>query len=65
MGGVTGTPPKLQTACESLDLSRMEIQLTPEQEARLSQIAQHDGTNANQLVTNAALRLVEEDERFR
>jgi uncharacterized protein (DUF1778 family) len=43
----------------------MEIQLTPEQEARLSQIAQHDGTNANQLVTNAALRLVEEDERFR
>jgi predicted transcriptional regulator len=42
----------------------MEIQFTPEQEARLSQIADYTGTPAEQLVKQAALRLVEEDEQF-
>jgi predicted transcriptional regulator len=42
----------------------MEIQFTPEQEARLSQIANYNGTPAEQLVKQAALRLVEEDEQF-
>ena len=42
----------------------MEIQFTPEQEARLSQIANYNGTPAGQLVKQAALRLVEEDEQY-
>jgi hypothetical protein len=37
----------------------MEVQFTPEQEARLSQIANYNGTPAEQLVKQAALRLVE------
>jgi len=43
----------------------MEVQFTPEQETRLSQIANHHGTDATQLVKDAALRLLEENERFR
>jgi predicted transcriptional regulator len=43
----------------------MEVPFTPEQEALLSQIATHAGTETEQLVKNAALRLVEEDARFR
>ena len=35
----------------------MEVQFTPEQEARLSQIANYNGTPAEQLVKQAALRL--------
>jgi len=42
----------------------MEIHLTPEQEAQLSQIATQSGTNAEQLLKNAALRLLDEDARF-
>jgi len=42
----------------------MEVQFTPEQEARILQIANYNGTPAEQLVKQAALRLVEEDERF-
>ena len=42
----------------------MEIQFTPEQEARLSRIANYNGTPAEQLVKQAVLRLVEEDEQF-
>jgi predicted transcriptional regulator len=42
----------------------MEVHFTPEQEARLSQIATHAGTDTEQLVKEAALRLVEEDARF-
>jgi predicted transcriptional regulator len=34
-------------------------------ETRLSQIANHSGTGPEQLVKNAALRLLEEDARFR
>ncbi len=36
----------------------------PEQEARLSQIAAKAGTDAERLVKDAALRLLEEDARF-
>ena len=46
-------------------LSVMEVQFTPEQEARILQIANYNGTPAEQLVKQAALRLVEEDEQFR
>ena len=43
----------------------MEIHLTPEQEAQLLQIATQSGTDAEQLVKDAALRLLDEDARFR
>lgn len=43
----------------------MEVHFTPEQEAQLSQIANHSGTDSEQLVKEAALRLLEEDMRFR
>jgi hypothetical protein len=46
-------------------LSIMEVQFTPEQEAQLSQVAKHKGTPAEQLVKQAALRLVEEDAEIR
>ena len=43
----------------------MEVHFTPEQEAQLSQIANHSGTDAEQLVKDAALRLLQDDARFR
>jgi len=43
----------------------MEVYFTPEQEAQLSQIAAHSGTVAADLVKDAALRLLEDDSRFR
>ena len=43
----------------------MEVRFTPEQESRLSQIAAHSGTDTERLVKDAALRLLDEDERFR
>jgi predicted transcriptional regulator len=42
----------------------MEVHFTPEQEAQLSRIATHAGTDAERLVKDAALRLVEEKNRF-
>jgi len=39
--------------------------LTPEQEAQLSQIASKSGTDAERLVKEAALHLLQEDARFR
>ena len=39
-------------------LKRMEVHFTPEQEARLAQIAANAGTDAERLVKNAALRLL-------
>ena len=42
----------------------MEVHFTPEQEAQLGQIATHGGTDAERLVKDAALRLLEEDARF-
>ena len=43
----------------------MEVHFTPEQEAELSQIAVHAGTDAEHVVKIAALRLVKETARFR
>jgi predicted transcriptional regulator len=43
----------------------MEVHFTPEQEAQLSQIATKSGIDAERLVKDAALRLLQEDARFR
>lgn len=43
----------------------MEVQFTPEQEARLAEIARTSGTDTEELVKSAALRLLEEDGHFR
>ncbi len=43
----------------------MDVHFTTEQEAQLSQIANHRGTDTEQLVKDAALRLLEEDRNFR
>jgi predicted transcriptional regulator len=43
----------------------MEVHFTPEQEARLAQIAITEGTDTERLVKDAALRLLQEDARFR
>ena len=42
-------------------LGAMEVHFTPEQEAQLVQIATNTGTDAERLVKNAVLRLLEED----
>jgi predicted transcriptional regulator len=46
-------------------LNCMEVRFTPEQEAELAQIASTAGTDPEKLVQEAALRLVQEDHRFR
>jgi hypothetical protein len=43
----------------------VEVHFTPEQEAQLSQIASHAGTDTERLVKDAALRLLEQDAGFR
>lgn len=43
----------------------MQIHFTPEEEARLSQIATHAGIGPEQMVKDAALRLLDEDAGFR
>ena len=44
----------------------MELQFTQEQETQLSQLASRDGkADAGELLKEAALRLLEEEERFR
>jgi predicted transcriptional regulator len=57
---------------EALPLSRfvsyskaMEVHFTPEQEMQLSEIATHAGIDAERLVKDAALRLLQEEARFR
>lgn len=40
----------------------MELQFTPEQEARLAQLATKAGTDPVHLVMDAALRLLEDDQ---
>ena len=42
----------------------LEVQFTPEQEARLARIAIPEGTDAERLVKDAALRLLEADSHF-
>jgi hypothetical protein len=41
----------------------MEVHFTPEQEAQLAQIASHEGTDIEQLVKDAALRVLEKSPR--
>ena len=43
----------------------MEVQFTPEQEVKLGQIASVKGVEPARLVQDAALLLIEDDERFR
>ena len=43
----------------------MEVHFTPEQEAQLAEIASQNGTNVEQLVRDAGLRLLREDAQFR
>jgi predicted transcriptional regulator len=43
----------------------MEVQFTPEQEARLEEIASVAGVAAARLVQEAAVRLIEDDAHFR
>jgi predicted transcriptional regulator len=43
----------------------MQVNFTPEQEAQFSQIATHNGKHAEQLVKDAALRILEQNARFR
>jgi predicted transcriptional regulator len=43
----------------------MEVHFTPEQEARLAEMANQSGTDAEHLVKNAALLLLERDATFR
>jgi hypothetical protein len=43
----------------------MGVHFIPEQEAQLSQIASHAGTDTERLVKDAVLRLLEQDARFR
>lgn len=42
----------------------MEVHFTPEQEAKLAQIAMNAGTDAERLVKDAALRLLQDDTSF-
>jgi predicted transcriptional regulator len=42
----------------------MEVRFTPEQEARLAQIATRSGTDAERLVTNVVVRFLDEEARF-
>jgi predicted transcriptional regulator len=43
----------------------MEVHFTPEQEAKLANIAAHRGTNPENLLRDTALAMIERDERFR
>ena len=43
----------------------MEVQFTPEQEAQLAQMARAERVPPARLVQDAALRLIEDDARFR
>jgi predicted transcriptional regulator len=43
----------------------MELHFTPEQQAQLAQIASRAGTDPERLLVDAALRLIDEDARYR
>ena len=43
----------------------MEIPLNPEQEAQLRRLAEHLGKDPGQMVIDAALHVLDEDDRFR
>jgi predicted transcriptional regulator len=42
----------------------MQLDFTSDQIAKLSEIASHEGTNAEQLVKDAALRVMEDNDRY-
>ena len=46
-------------------LGGMEVHFTPEQEAQLAHIATRSGTDLEHLVKDAAMRLLQEEARFR
>ena len=48
--------------CGTATLQSMEVQFTPEQEAKLAQIASLEGIAPDRLVRDVALRLLEDDE---
>ena len=56
--------PKTESA-PAHTLKVMEVQLTPEQEAQLAQIATKAGTDAEHLAKDAVLRLLEGEAGFR
>jgi predicted transcriptional regulator len=60
-----GEGKQLLRASVSHNLKTMEVHFTPEQEAQLSQIATKAGIDLERLVKDAALRLLEEDARYR
>ena len=43
----------------------MEVRFTPEEETRLARIATQEGVDPAELVKEAAMRLLEDDARFR
>jgi predicted transcriptional regulator len=43
----------------------MEVRFTPDQEAQLSQLASHAGTDVEHFVKEVALRVLQENNRFR
>jgi len=43
----------------------MEVHFTPEQESRLASIATREGIDPQELVKDAALKLLEDDAQFR
>lgn len=43
----------------------MEVRFTPEEEVKLAKIAMQEGVDPAELVKDAALRLLEDDARFR
>jgi predicted transcriptional regulator len=43
----------------------MEVRFTPEEEALLAKVATQEGIGPEELVKDAALRLLEDDTRFR
>ncbi len=57
--------PPLPGGLISRKLQSMEVHFTPEQEAQLAQLANSTGTDKERLVKEAALRLLDEDARFR
>jgi predicted transcriptional regulator len=65
----TGSPvcpfPMLPHSRFSDTLKGMEVHFTPEQETQLAQLANHAGTDAERLVRDAALRVLQEEARFR
>ena len=58
-------PPNLASEPVFPYVGGMEVPLTAEQEAQLARMATKSGTDAPHLVKDAALRLLEEDARFR